>query len=176
MPSPGAADADFSGTPLNSARVDPYALSEFHYVMRVKFWDQTYESMGPALKFLIQRFWAITDYGRSSFYLFTSFFWITVGCALIYMVPVNNPDGSIVTGLRFFDAGETGMQPIDDWVVPFRALYFSVVTMTTLGFGDVSASPHSIVGHVLVTFQVIAGYTLLGALLTRMAILFRDVS
>jgi hypothetical protein len=48
--------------------------------------------------------------------------------------------------------------------------------MTTLGFGDMYASAHSlfrgIFGHILLAFQVTLGYVLLGALVTRFAVLF----
>jgi hypothetical protein len=53
-----------------------------------------------------------------------------------------------------------------------RPIYFSVVTMTTLGFGDMYANAQSIWGDILLTFQVILGYVLLGALVTRFAVLF----
>ena len=53
-----------------------------------------------------------------------------------------------------------------------RPIYFSVVTMTTLGFGDMYANANSILGHLLLTIQVILGYVLLGALVTRFAVLF----
>ncbi len=46
------------------------------------------------------------------------------------------------------------------------------MTMTTLGFGDMYAAPGSVWGHILLTFQVLFGYVLLGALITRFAILF----
>ena len=54
----------------------------------------------------------------------------------------------------------------------WRALYFSVVTMTTLGFGDIAANPDSWAGQTLLMLQVILGYVLLGALVTRFAVLF----
>jgi len=54
----------------------------------------------------------------------------------------------------------------------FRVIYFSVVTMTTLGFGDMYANPQSYLGHALLVFQVLLGYVLLGALITRLSILF----
>lgn len=57
-------------------------------------------------------------------------------------------------------------------IVPLRAFYFSVVTMTTLGFGDIHACPTSIAGHVLLIVQVFFGYVLLGALVTRLAVMF----
>ena len=58
------------------------------------------------------------------------------------------------------------------WLVPLRTLYFSIVTQTTLGFGDMYANAHSFCGHILLSFQVILGYVLLGALVTRFAVLF----
>jgi hypothetical protein len=54
----------------------------------------------------------------------------------------------------------------------WHALYFSVVTMTTLGFGDIAANSDSWGGQALLMFQVILGYVLLGALVTRFAVLF----
>ena len=54
----------------------------------------------------------------------------------------------------------------------WHAFYFSVVTMTTLGFGDMYANAQSIWGHILLSLQVILGYVLLGALVTRFAVLF----
>ena len=58
------------------------------------------------------------------------------------------------------------------WLVPLRTLYFSIVTQTTLGFGDMYARAQSIWGYILLSLQVILGYVLLGALVTRFAVLF----
>ena len=44
--------------------------------------------------------------------------------------------------------------------------------MTTLGFGDIAANPDSWFGQTLLMIQVILGYVLLGALVTRFAVLF----
>ena len=44
--------------------------------------------------------------------------------------------------------------------------------MTTLGFGDIAANPDSWTGQTLLMIQVILGYVLLGALVTRFAVLF----
>jgi len=44
--------------------------------------------------------------------------------------------------------------------------------MTTLGFGDMHANCQSFLGHLLLTIQVILGYVLLGAMVTRLAVLF----
>ncbi len=45
--------------------------------------------------------------------------------------------------------------------------YFSFVTFTTLGFGDVS--PKSVAGEILVTFEVALGYVTLGVLVSILA-------
>jgi hypothetical protein len=58
------------------------------------------------------------------------------------------------------------------WLLPFRSFYFSIVTMTTLGFGDMHANCQSFWGHLLIGIQVLLGYVLLGALVTRFAVLF----
>ena len=57
-----------------------------------------------------------------------------------------------------------------------RSLYSSVVTMTTLGFGDMHANPASIAGHALLMVQVLLGYMMLGSLITRLAIFFQSRS
>ncbi len=65
-----------------------------------------------------------------------------------------------------------GKLSVPVWLLPLRALYFSIVTMTTLGFGDIYAYPSSLAGHLLLTLQVLLGYVLLAALVTRFAVLF----
>ena len=65
-------------------------------------------------------------------------------------------------------------EPLWHWfgLLVARPVYFSIVTMTTLGFGDMYANKGSIAGHVILAVQVILGYVLLGALVTRFAVLF----
>lgn len=50
------------------------------------------------------------------------------------------------------------------YLTRFSTIYFSVVTMTTLGFGDVV--PKSMVAQVVVSIQVLSGYIMLGGLLS----------
>ena len=50
------------------------------------------------------------------------------------------------------------------WFTPF---YFSIVTYTTLGFGDVK--PATLIGEIIVSTEVILGYTTLGLLLAVLA-------
>lgn len=46
----------------------------------------------------------------------------------------------------------------------FSSIYFSIVTLTTLGYGDVL--PKSLAGQIIVTFHALAGFTGLGGLLS----------
>ena len=50
---------------------------------------------------------------------------------------------------------------------PLRPFYYSTVTYTTLGFGDIT--PQNWVGEVVVVAEVIMGYTALGLLLSILA-------
>jgi len=51
-----------------------------------------------------------------------------------------------------------------DYVTPFSPIYFSFVTLTTLGYGDVL--PASLTAQIFVTLQAITGYMGLGGLLS----------
>jgi len=51
-----------------------------------------------------------------------------------------------------------------DYVTPFSPVYFSFVTLTTLGYGD--ALPASLTAQIFVTLQAITGYMGLGGLLS----------
>ena len=60
--------------------------------------------------------------------------------------------------------------PLDDDGAAETALspyYFSVVTLTTLGYGDVL--PNSLAAQILVIIQVIIGYVMLGGVLSIFA-------
>jgi len=54
-----------------------------------------------------------------------------------------------------------------DFETPLSPLYFSVVTLTTLGYGD--ALPASTAAQVLVMAEVIIGYCMLSGLLSIFA-------
>ena len=51
-----------------------------------------------------------------------------------------------------------------DWLTPF---YYSIVTYTTLGFGDVI--PQNKLGQCVVIMEVVAGYLTLGLLVSILA-------
>lgn len=161
-------ETKFIGVGLRVARVRPELRSALEANVRRKKWKDWYEKhkwRGP----FVRRFWAVSDYGTSTTGVLCSFAKWALIFAVLYCIP------GVVSGV--YEEGIPG------WAAPLRALYFSVVTMTTLGFGDMHAatvfSPWyfavaSVAGHLLLMFQVMLGYVLLGALVTRLAVLFQE--
>lgn len=168
-------NTDFRGVSLDSVRIDPGTKQLLEYNSRRMNWEEWYEEH-PRLKWLVKPFWQISDYGISTKQIIMIFFKLVLLFAAIYYVwgfidyyfmDIKDYPG-IVSNL-FVD--RHGVE-IVWWLVPLRTFYFSIVTMTTLGFGDMYANAHSIWGHILLSVQVILGYVLLGALVTRFAVLF----
>jgi hypothetical protein len=98
-----------------------------------------------------------SDYGNATWRIAFSFVLLALAFAVVYWLW---PNAVIVCG------------NVGDIRGFLHAFYFSVVTMTTLGFGDIAANPDSWRGQVLLMIQVILGYVLLGALVTRFSVLF----
>jgi hypothetical protein len=95
------------------------------------------------------RLWGLIDYGRSLLRVAV----ISFGLAAIY--------GGIY---RIFPNILDYTGSARTWFTPF---YFSIVTYTTLGFGDVK--PANLAGEIVVSSEVILGYTTLGLLLSVLA-------
>ena len=174
---------NFSGVGLDSARVEEELKSKLKRNLRQLCWEKRYRK-NPFYNFF-RPFWWVTDYGSSTIRLFYTFLGISLIFSALYLIPhilldqipwVNYP---FVGGLEL-DAGKYpeigGFNNTQILMLLWtRAFYFSIVTMTNLGFGDMYAYPLSSPGHILVGIQVILGYVLLGALITRLSILFREV-
>jgi uncharacterized protein YjbI with pentapeptide repeats len=148
---------DFSGVGLHTCRIDPGTRQLLEYNVRRMNWQDWYKQH-PFWHVPLRIFWAISDYGVSAPRIAGLFFLVAVLFAAAYYVFPNLVHNLHITGHRYSDM--------------LRACYFSVVTMTTLGFGDMYANPHSALGHILLIFQVLLGYVFLGALVTRFAVLF----
>jgi hypothetical protein len=158
---------DFEGVGLYSMRIAQEIKQLLEYNIRRKNWDEWY-SKHTLLKWPVCWFWLISDYGLSTWRIILCFFSLSIVFAVIYYGWGKiAPPGPIE--FLFFDTSGVAIEPR---IVPFRALYFSIVTMTTLGFGDIYANAHILWGHILLSLQVIMGYVLLGALVTRFAVLF----
>jgi len=153
-------ETDFTGVGLGACRIDPGLKQTLEYNIRRKGWGEWYGD-GPKWQWpfrrAVQLFWAASDYGHHTWPIAAAFVVLSVLFAAFYrFLPglVVCKDGQPLAGL-------------------WHAIYFSVVTMTTLGFGDIHASRGSALGQFLLMFQVILGYVLLGALVCRLAILFQ---
>lgn len=159
-------DTDFRGVGLESCRIDEGTKYLLEYNKR-RMNCQDWYKQHPRLAWPVKAFFWMSDYGRSTGRIIFTFFGLALIFAGIYYICalVNSP--GIVSNL--FE-GKEG--PVPGWLVPFRTIYFSIVTMTTLGFGDMHANCQSFWGHLLLTVQVILGYVLLGALVTRFGVLF----
>jgi len=152
---------DFSGVGLDQIRIDPGTKQLLEYNIRRMNWKEWYK-VGPwwekiPERLFVQPFWWMSNYGRSVSRIVACFFGLAVVFAFVYRLwPSCVMVDGIVGDIRGF----------------VHALYFSVVTMTTLGFGDIAANPDSWQGQTLLMLQVVLGYVLLGALVTRFAVLF----
>lgn len=179
---------NFTGVGLSNLRIEPSLKSSFSCNIRRLWWKNWYKEKKQEIlpvgytfrekpwkyikskimyflrlfvHLIIKAFWWITDYGSSTIRLLIMFFATTLGHAIIYFLfPASTGDvilnggGSLL--LRFV-----------------RSLYFSIVIMTSVGFGDISASETMIFGHVIMMVQSLLGYVLLGAFLVRIGILFQ---
>ena len=115
-------------------------------------------------------FWALiwrwsSDYGRSlALWAFWSLL-IALSFSLVYMpAPTWFPEWLQEIMPRFHQVTIT--EENEDFTF-WKSFYFSIVTFTTLGFGDVVAANTS--ARILVTLEVIFGYVMLGGLISIFA-------
>ena len=164
---------DFGGAPLDACRIDPGLKQNLEYNIRRIRWEKWY-GRNLWLRHPVAWFWLVSDYGRSTWRVLGVFLWLSLFFGALY----ENVE-YFAASWGWFDHGLVSNLHVDDpvpWRVgvltALRPLYFSIVTMTTLGFGDIHADRNSILGHVCLVVQVLLGYGLLGALVTRFAVMF----
>jgi len=182
---------DFSGVAINSARIDPSTKQLLEYNIRRKNWEVWYwadKSKKPfdrietkkerclricqvasrlTCTFPIRLFWTMSCYGISTWRIIIWFLAFVVIFAIIYYLwGLIAPPG--ILDYLFMDGN--GVK-VASWLVPIRAIHFSVVVMT-VGFTNMHANAHSVWAHILVSLQMILGFVLLAALVTRFAVLF----
>jgi uncharacterized protein YjbI with pentapeptide repeats len=118
----------------------------------------TLENQWRAHKWLTYLFklWGWIDYGRSIERVVAIAFGTMILFGLTY---------SVFPGLLGLDClpGAQGCSR-HSWFTPF---YFSIVTFTTLGFGDIT--PKNLAGELIVSLEVILGYAVLGLLISVLA-------
>ena len=161
---------DFRGVGLDSCRIDAGTKQLLKYNIRRMNWEKWYKEHW-FWRWPFRLFWLFSDYGASGKRVVGVFFLLAFLFAGIYSNCAYWRPPGIVSNLEV--QPETGEAAWHYFLrAPVRAVYFSIVTMTTLGFGDMYANKGSIAGHVILAVQVILGYVLLGALITRFAVLF----
>jgi len=107
------------------------------------------------MKILQFLWWVLSDYGRS--------IWRWAGWSVFF---------SFLFSVLFFCMGEEHFS-IDPAIISgwaggwFKYAYYSVVTFTTLGFGDIT--PKTTLGMAYVMFEVVIGYVMLGGLISILA-------
>jgi uncharacterized protein YjbI with pentapeptide repeats len=159
---------DFQGVGLSSARIDPETKQLLEYNIRRRNWEDWYKTHSK-VRWLVKVFWWVSDYGRSTGRIIITFFALALIFANIYYHWGRLAPPGIVSNL--FTDGQGAV--VQWWLAPLRTLYFSIVTMTTLGFSGMYAKVQSFFGHLLLMLQMLLGYVLLGALVARLAVLFR---
>jgi len=177
-----------SGVALANIRISPGVRQLLEYNVRRHRWLRWCGSAGKrgrhgvsqgarwehwAYRWSVWVFWQMSDYGRSTGRIGLWFLGFSVAFAAVYFLCGLILPPGIVDGLFIYESAGQVHTIGNHWLIAWRALYFSVVTMTTLGFGDIAAYPLSWAGHGLLMLQVILGYVLLGALVCRLAILFQ---
>lgn len=181
-------ETNFTGVGLTSCRIEPVLSSSFSCNIRRFWWKEWYKKnkifskqyLNSFLKnpisnffdffnflskrimtFVVKMFWWITDYGSSTIRLLTVFAIITFAFTLIY---INVPE---------MTSDEILNNSNDINLVFFRGLYFSIIVMTSVGFGDINAFSQSAISHFIISAQALSGFILLGAFLVRIGILFQ---
>jgi hypothetical protein len=136
------------------------------YNIRRKNWEDWYKEH-PTLEWVVKPFWLMSDYGLSTGRIVAVFLGLAFGFATIYWLwGLAAPTG--IVDYLFVDANGA---KVGYGLALLRALHFSVVIMT-VGFTNMHANAHSFWAHILVGLQMILGFVLLGALVTRFAVLF----
>ncbi len=161
-------DTKFEAVALGNLRIYPRMRQLLEYNIRRKNWDVWYKEHW-LLQWPVRLFWSFSDYGISTWRIIGWFFLLALVFAAIYANCACWWPPGIVNNLDVEPHLPLWHYFLLDLL---RPVYFSIVTMTTLGFGDMYANARSIFGHILLSLQVIFGYVLLGAMVTRFAVLF----
>lgn len=179
---------NFTGVGLSNARIEPALLSSFQCNIRRIWWKEWYVQKKSCvvvstrnklvkgllrlqcflknlvyalIHFIVKGFWWITDYGSSTTRLLMVFAGTTLFYAGLYIVFPWLTNDMVLNQHQF------------SILTVSRAVYFAVIVMTSVGFGDVAASHESSLGQIVILMQSLSGYILLGAFLVRIGILFQ---
>ncbi len=148
--------SSFVGMPFSVARVTPYTKSKMALAIRRDYWKQLLTTHSAPSRWAWSFFWRIVGYGfelRNLFAVYSSAIFI-FSLSILY-----------TSKFKAFKIGDV-VSELTYW----QSLYYTIVTMTTLGYGDISPANGSLLGYFVVAMMVTTGYLALGALVARLII------
>lgn len=115
------------------------------------------------VKFLVYQTWETTcNYGTSAKrWLLFSLILILIFGAIYSSFPCPSYVPTTISNALSLLSPSINIVSVNNWYTPF---YFSIVTFTTLGFGDVT--PLNLAAQLWISLEVIIGYIMLGGLIT----------
>lgn len=162
-------ETDCTMVGLASARINPQLRETLEKNIRMIAWKTNCPLSRPWY-WPIRLFLWISDYGSSTLRIIGVLFSLALLFSFVYCIFPH-----LISNLQIVsDSG--AIQEFHGFRLWSRSFYLSIVTMTTLGFGDMHANPATPWGEVCLWIEVLLGYVLFSALVTRLGILFRSVS
>ncbi|MDD2788940.1 pentapeptide repeat-containing protein [Methanoculleus sp.] len=150
---------DFTGTSLSSARIEPELRTKLERNIRELRWEKWYKD-NKLWEIPAKVFWKISDYGSSTLSILFTFLFSNVIFTMFYLAL---RDAGLLDGSILSSGNDLLLAYMQTTLVPFGILG---IDLTTLSFFPVF----------IIFVQVIFGYTILAALVTRMAIMFQNLS
>lgn len=141
----GFEQASWIGTDMRDINFSgAYLLQRF---ARDQNYIKEFRERSPYTRFIYYLWWATSDCGRSILR------WLALICVV----------GLVYAGLYT----QANINYGSHEVIWFTPIYYSFVTMTSLGYGDIS--PFDLYGKILAVTEVLIGYIMLGGLLSIFA-------
>ena len=153
------AKTNFTGTSLSSARIDPELRTQLERNIREIRWEKWYND-NKILEIPARVFWKISDYGSSTRSILFTFLFSNFVFTMFYLAL---RDAGLLDGSILSSGNDLLLAYMQTTLVPFGILG---ITLTDLSLFPVF----------IIFIQVIFGYTILAALVTRMAIMFQNLS
>lgn len=150
---------DFTGTSLSSARIEPELRTKLKRNIRQISWEKWY-TKNKMLAIPAKVFWKISDYGSSTLSILFTFLFSNVIFMMFYLAL---RDANLLQGFILSSGNDLLLVYMQTTLVPFGILGIDLTTL-------------SILPVFIIFLQVIFGYTILAALVTRMAIMFQNLS
>ncbi len=150
---------DFTGTSLSSARIEPELRTKLERNIRQLRWEKWY-AKNKLWEIPARVFWKISDYGSSTRSILFTFLFSNFIFTMIYLAL---RDANLLHGTILSSGNDILLVFMQTTLVPFGILGIDLTTLSPIPI-------------TIIFIQVIFGYTILAALVTRMAIMFQNLS